>query len=382
MHRSGTSALTGALEAAGLKTGEVFRFGADNLKGHIESRLVIGINDAVLQHSGGSWREVPRVLRWTEAERRRRDAFVAAREAEGGAWLFKDPRTLLTLPFWREALPRLAVVGSFRHPLKVAFSLFQRNGLALDEGLRLWTDYNRRLVACWEEKPFPLLCFDLPEGAYRTAVITTVESLGTEIDAPLSGTAAVEFFSAQLRAAAIPKALLQGSSGGVADDLAAALDLYARLLTCAGVDHRLLIHTDHSLPLDPTIEGCRQLLADAPDNVMVLTLLATLLERAGDPEAACATRRDLVQLEPGNYLALRALLDLLEVSGLHKEALAWAERALLTHPDNPDLHLWLGNANLRQGDIPAALPHFRVARDADYAYLSCARELVALGDNA
>jgi hypothetical protein len=68
--------------------------------------------------------------------------------------------------------------------------------------------------------------------------------------------------AAQLRAAAIPKALLQGSSGGVADDLAAALNLYARLLTCAGVDHRLLIHTDHGLPLDPTIEGCRQLLAD------------------------------------------------------------------------------------------------------------------------
>ena len=378
MHRSGTSALAGALEAAGLRTGEVLRFGSDNVKGHIESRLVIGINDAVLQRSGGSWHEAPHTLIWTDAERRRRDTFIAAREAGGTPWLFKDPRTLLTFPFWQEALPKLTLVGTFRHPLNVAFSLFQRNGLALAEGLRVWTAYNRRLLTLWEETRFPLLCFNLPEGAYRASLTEMVYALGARIGNGLNAELAVDFYSADLRACAIPKAFRQEVPGTVEDDLAGALDLYERLLACAGVDYRLQVHTDLCLPLAPTIEMCRRLLAEMPENAMVLTILATLLEQAEAHEAACEAHRDLVMLTPGNYLAVRALLDSLVAAGLHKEALAWATRALDSHPHNPDLHFWLGAANVRHGDRAAAVAHFRAARDADYGYLSCTGELAAL----
>ena len=382
MHRSGTSALAGALGSAGLRTGDVLHFGSDNVKGHIESQLVIGVNEAVLHRSGGAWRQIPQSLAWTDAERRRRDAFVTALEAEGSAWLFKDPRTLLTLPFWREALPGLALVGTFRHPLTVAFSLFLRNGMALDEALRLWTAYNRRLLAIWQEEAFPLLCFDLPEGAYRGVLNELVAQVGSRLGTSLDAQAAGEFFAASLRVAAIPKAVLEDANGPVATDFAAALQVYEQLLGCAGVDRRLLMHTDHCLPLDPSIEGCRRLLADAPDNAMVLAVLATLLERAGDHVAACAARRDLVQLMPGNYLVLCALLDVLAAAGLHKEALAWATRALATHPDNPDLHLRLARASRFNGDYAASAAYFRLARDADYQYLTCDLELAALATAA
>jgi len=41
-------------------------------------------------------------------------------------WGFKDPRTLLTLDGWLEALPEVSLAATFRHPLSVAGSLQER----------------------------------------------------------------------------------------------------------------------------------------------------------------------------------------------------------------------------------------------------------------
>jgi len=380
MHRSGTSALAGGLAQAGLSTGDVLRFGTDNVTGHIESGLVIGVNDAVLGRSGGTWRNVPTTLNWTDAERRRRDTIVAEIGGSGSSWVFKDPRTLVTLPFWREGLPGIVLVGTFRHPLKVAFSLFQRNTIAIDEGLRLWTAYNRRLIAWWEREAFPLLCFDLPPDGYRAGLVQVIDALAAALRLPLDAGRARDFFAAGLHDPTIPQPMLEGAPTTVANDLAEALAAYDRLLACAGIDQSAITHSDHGLPLVPTLEGCRRLLAEQPDNTMALTMLATVLEQAGDRAAACAARLELVQLAPRNYLAIRGLLDALVQSGLHDEAFAWASRSLPNHPHNPDLHAWLGAACAVRGDRTAAAAHYRVARDADYQYFSNAARLAALAD--
>ena len=380
MHRSGTSTLAGALAAAGLATGDVLRFGSDNVKGHIESRMVIGVNDAVLGRSGGSWRHAPTALAWTDVERRRRDTIVAELGEPGSPWVFKDPRTLLTLPFWREGLPGIVLVGTFRHPLKVAFSLFQRNALAIDEGLRLWTAYNSRLISWWEREAFPLVCFDLPPDGYRAGLGRAIEALAAKLRLCLDAGRGVDFFSARLHDPGIPKPVLDGISAAVANDLAEALAAYERLLACAGIDTSLPVHSDHGLLLMPTVDSCRRLLADQPGNTMALTMLATVLEQAGDRAAACAARRELVQCAPRNYLALRGLLDAFVQSGLSEEAFAWASRALADHPHNPDLHVWLGDASAARGDHAAAAAHYRVARDADYHYFSTVARLTALAD--
>jgi len=380
MHRSGTSVLAGGLAQAGLATGHVLRFGADNFKGHIESALVIGVNDAVLQASGGTWRHVPPNLTWTDAERRRRDTIVAEIGCSGAAWVFKDPRTLLTLAFWQEGLPGLVLVGTFRHPLKVAFSLFQRNMIAIDEGLRLWTAYNRRLIAQWERKAFPLVCFDLPPDGYRAALARAIDALAAELRRPLDAGRGGDFFTSELHDAAVPKPVLDNVSAAVASDLTAALATYDRLLACAGITPTMIVHSDLGLPLVPTVENCRRLLAAQPGNTKALTMLATVLEQGGDRVAACAARREVVRLAAGNYLALRGLLDALVQAGLHDEAYAWATQALPNHPDNPDLHAWLGAACAARGDRGAAMSHYRVARDADYQYFSTVARLAALAD--
>ena len=57
------------------------------------------------------------------------------------AWTFKDPRTSLTLPFWRPLLGDVDYVICHRQPLDVAASLERRDGLALEQSLALWERY-------------------------------------------------------------------------------------------------------------------------------------------------------------------------------------------------------------------------------------------------
>lgn len=169
MHRSGTSSLAGSLEEAGLHLGEVVTQAQHNRKGNRESLAVRDLNDRLLEHNGGAWDRPPATVLWDDDFRTQRAAVIAAHAADW-RWGFKDPRTLLTLGFWQEGLPELALVGTFRHPSAVAASLERRDGLAPEVGLRLWEAYNLRLVAAYEAGPFPLVSFDLPSDEYAAAV--------------------------------------------------------------------------------------------------------------------------------------------------------------------------------------------------------------------
>ena len=66
--------------------------------------------------------------------------------AEQRVW--KDPRTVLLLPFWLRALRfDPIVVGIFRNPLEVADSLAARVRMRKSQARPLWEAYNRALLA-------------------------------------------------------------------------------------------------------------------------------------------------------------------------------------------------------------------------------------------
>lgn len=176
MHRSGTSSLAGSLQEAGLHLGEVVTQAQHNQKGNRESLAVRDLNDRLLEHNDAAWDRPPTHLVWDDDFRTQRAAVIASHAADW-RWGFKDPRTLLTLAFWQEGLPDLALVGTFRHPLAVAASLARRDGLATEVGLRLWQAYNERLVAAHEAAPFPLISFDLPTEAYAVGVARIAAAL-------------------------------------------------------------------------------------------------------------------------------------------------------------------------------------------------------------
>jgi len=118
MHRSGTSSLAGCLQDRGLHLGEVSEKNPFNSKGNRENPWVMRLNNSVLLKSGGKWNNPPDKISWTEDLALERDDLVAFFKHSGARhWEFKDPRTLLTLPFWEEGISRIAFVGTFRHPM-------------------------------------------------------------------------------------------------------------------------------------------------------------------------------------------------------------------------------------------------------------------------
>ena len=196
MHRSGTSCLAGVLEQAGVFLGEVFTQNPFNARGNRESATVMALHEGLLADNGCRWDVPPppgETLRWSNARREERDRFLASYAAQL-TWGFKDPRTLLALPGWREVLPGLVTAGTFRHPLAVAGSLAHRNGFSRERTLELWWNYNVRLLAEHRLTGTPLICFDGGEGEFRAALGRLGRRLGMERDL-----GATDFFTEELR---------------------------------------------------------------------------------------------------------------------------------------------------------------------------------------
>jgi hypothetical protein len=177
MHRSGTSCLTGTLEEAGVFLGAVSRKNPHNLKGNHESDAIVALHEDVLRENGAAWDAPRRDVAWSTAHRRRRDEIIALHR-HAPRWGFKDPRTLLVLDGWLEALPDLTLVGVFRDPLLVARSLQARNGMSLECGVELWVEYNERLLRYWRARRFPILSFDSDDDSFRAKTSALLALLG------------------------------------------------------------------------------------------------------------------------------------------------------------------------------------------------------------
>lgn len=198
MHRSGTSSLTGSLQQLGLYLGEVFTENPFNRKGNRENARIMDLNNAILAHNGGSWDSPPSTLTWTETHSKERDAIIHDFEAEPVAmWGFKDPRVLLTFPFWQESLPHLKLAGTFRHPAKVARSLWNRNHMPLEQGLSLWRSYNLRLLELHRDREFPIISFDTSPEEYLKSIQYVAHYLG--LPATDSAGSGETFFDHSLR---------------------------------------------------------------------------------------------------------------------------------------------------------------------------------------
>jgi len=149
MHRSGTSALTGALAKLGALPGtQLMPSTADNAGGYWECAPVVRLNDELLKRLGARWDSVaPPPAGWlalSPVEALHPEAAGIARTQFGDAKfaVLKDPRLCRLLPFW---LPAFSAAGftvscalMVRRPMEVAASLARRDQFAPEKSLALW----------------------------------------------------------------------------------------------------------------------------------------------------------------------------------------------------------------------------------------------------
>jgi hypothetical protein len=157
MHRSGTSAVTGALGQLGFGVPILHdRFDAsEDNPDHWESRAIGLHDDWLLKRLGGTWDGPPDPEPGWEsgpdlADAEQGDPAAAASFAfpDSGPVAWKDPRACLLLPHWLAHLPKpVAAVFVWRSPLSVARSLRARDGMALADAVALWERYNRSGLA-------------------------------------------------------------------------------------------------------------------------------------------------------------------------------------------------------------------------------------------
>ncbi len=146
MHRSGTSMVSRLLEELGLFLGH------KKQKDH-EAIFFVGINDWLLNQSGGSW-DHPQAFRYLlENEHIRSLAetytkYIISTPQVAGylglsrylkyrslqkldiPWGWKDPRSTFTLPFWLDLFPDAKVIHIYRNGIDVANSLKVREDKA------------------------------------------------------------------------------------------------------------------------------------------------------------------------------------------------------------------------------------------------------------
>jgi hypothetical protein len=155
MHRSGTSALAGALETMGLEAGppdDLMEGDEGNPQGYFELRSIASLNDEILSHYRGRWDSPPVLAPGWEHDDAAKAFADRARDTlaevySSTSYVLKDPRISLLLPLWRQVTDAgTCAIVIVREPLEVAASLTRRNALPTYSGLALWAAYNRTLL--------------------------------------------------------------------------------------------------------------------------------------------------------------------------------------------------------------------------------------------
>lgn len=379
MHRSGTSCLAGMLQSAGFASGTVDEWSSANQRGNRENMDIMRLNDAVLRRSGADWEHPPpgEGLLIDDRLRTKRTDVLAPLAALARPWMFKDPRTLLTLPFWREVFPNPRRIGIFRHPMHVAASLYMRAAKSISEGLALWLAYNRRLLAEHGRAPFPILCFDLPREDFLAAASRAVLSECGDLTAKglLDLDRMRDFYTEELVHHRDGATLLQQMpEAGTIADSDEVLEVYNRLCSISGVE-----------PASADM-GKTHLVAVAAFGKL---LDADRAVRDGQVDAAACLYREIAGVIPDPRLVWTRLVGLLSEHGSAAQALEAGEQALRACPSDPDLMLLVATAQRKLGRTEAALglveQALTVVPKAPHAWLrkgECLRDLERWEDAA
>ena len=177
-HRSGSSAVTGALHAAGLHLGPVIFARGDNEQGFFESQSILNLNRRILYRMGRDWTCPPARL---DPGSYHADELLEALQpaiSPGAPWGFKDPRTLFTLGAWASVLDGITPIGVYRSTADISESLRRRNGFAPEVADWIARAYSARLAHLHQALRFPIVHFGADHDRFLEQLKSAVTGLG------------------------------------------------------------------------------------------------------------------------------------------------------------------------------------------------------------
>lgn len=412
MHRSGTSALTRALNLLGLRLpDDLLPANHGNRRGYWEPQAMMRLNERMLDRLDRVWFD-PKPLVMDVLPADQRAAFIdeaaafLSDEAHGAKGIvLKDPRVSRLLPVWLEAARAAgldpSVIVACRNPLEVAASLQARDRMETGHGLQLWVSYMLEAEVNSRGLPRYLVEYEQILDDWRSALAPAVETVGlqdvrdfdtaaSEIDAFLDN-------SDRHHASERPTAAL----GEGLVDLAALYQLFRNDHVLAGVEAfdamRGSWHAywtaqspgDHaSAFLFGLSEGyarkARACLAEADSGKAVDWLqkgiaaypgtaalhheLGRLYLREKRFEDALPGLRRAAELAPDRGVHHHHLSQALAGAGQLDEAVVAAQSAVDCEPNAPALHNHLGMLIMRSGNLEAARLEFSRAMTLDPAF--------------
>jgi len=200
MHRSGTSTVTRGLNLLGAYLGEekdLMRALPENPEGFWERLDLYYLHNRMLAVMKRGWdATAPLPERWHESDEIRplkaELADLVSREFAGQPlWMWKDPRSCLLLPLWKNVLSELGiglkVVFVVRNPLDVARSLEKRNGFTADKGLGIWFNHTLSALQGIEGLETVFLSYDRFLVDWETELKKCANGLGIDWPADESG---------------------------------------------------------------------------------------------------------------------------------------------------------------------------------------------------
>ena len=216
MHRSGTSALAGALNHAGIYFGNDEKFieaeENKNDKGYYEYREIVLLDDQLLSSVNSSWDDYrkinPDAFRSKEIDEIKGRLLKLLEEDFSDSNLFgiKDPRMCRLLPIWSEVFEELGIavkyIVMYRHPFEVCKSLQKRDGIGREKAYLLWLSYMLDIEEHTYDKPRTFVSYENLLSDWES-VISRIDdelglSLGVNTDSSASSNIAA-FISDDLR---------------------------------------------------------------------------------------------------------------------------------------------------------------------------------------
>ncbi|RUW34137.1 MULTISPECIES: sulfotransferase family protein [unclassified Mesorhizobium] len=173
MHRSGTSSVTRAISLLGFYLGgeaNLMGPGADNPEGFWEHREICALQERLLEQLNRRWdTPLPLPEGWHQTEmvrpfREELKQLIASNFAGHTSWAWKDPRSCLLMPLWRDILAELHVdlrcLFVVRSPIEVTNSLARRDPISVDHAMGAWFNYCITALKDTIDVPTAFLSYD------------------------------------------------------------------------------------------------------------------------------------------------------------------------------------------------------------------------------